>query len=166
MTTEAYKRSGARRPAANAGRPHIQLAIALLRTAQLVRGEGGVPRRILSIPFAVLYRFFALFVVGIDVPVSTRIGARFKIHHGIGLVIHSASVIGDDVTVRQGVTIGAKEGQMNAPRIGHRVNIGSGAQVIGNIFVGDDSVIGAGAVVTKSAPAGSKLVGNPARAIS
>ena len=112
-----------------------------------------------------LYRAVAIFGLSIDIPVSTSIGPGVMIHHGFGLVVHDRAIIGSNVTLRQGVTIGAKSGSMHAPVVADSVSFGSGAQVIGNIHVGEGSVIGAGAIVTKSVQPGARMVGNPARAL-
>jgi serine acetyltransferase len=150
---------------ANRGRPHIQLMLVLFRTAQALRRSHSVPGRVMSISASALYRVVALFGLSIDIPVSTKIGPGLAIHHGFGLVVHNNAVLGADVTLRQGVTIGAKTGSRDAPIIGNLVSFGSSAQVIGKVFVGRGSSIGAGAVVTKSVDDGARMVGNPARAL-
>ena len=73
-------------------------------------------------------------------------------------------MIGDDVTVRQGVTIGNRhlERPLDVPRIGNRVNIGAGAKILGAVMIGDDVSIGANAVVLKDVPSNSTAVGVPA----
>lgn len=152
---------------ANRGRPHIQAALVLFRLAQAVRGaRGSRARRLLSIPFAALYRAVALFVIGIDIPVRTQIGPALAVHHGIGLVVHSHARIGAGVTLRQGVTIGAKSGTTAAPVLEDGVAVGSGVQIIGDLRIGAGASIGAGAVVVKDVPAGAVAVGNPARVLS
>jgi serine acetyltransferase len=149
---------------ANAGRPNIQLLLALFRLAQAARANSW-PRP-LSVVATALYRGFALAIASVDVPVSTSIGPRFRIHHGFGLVIHDRAVLGEDVTVRHGTTIGtAKTGATAAPRIGDRVSIGASALVIGDVKVDADAVIGAGAVVVRDVGAGCVVAGNPARVL-
>jgi serine acetyltransferase len=147
----------------NGGRPHIQVVLVLLRLAQAARGSGSRIEIILSRPMSAIYRLVALFAAGIDIPVSTKIGPGLAIHHGFGLVIHDQAVLGSNITLRQGVTIGAKAGSKNAPVVHDYVSFGSGCQVIGDVTIGEGSSIGAGAVVTKSVIAGSRMVGNPAR---
>lgn len=152
---------------ANRGRPQFQVLMLLFRIAQAVRGRSRSPvRRILAIPASFLYRSFALVVMSVDIPVSTRIGEGFRIHHGFGLVVHSMSKIGRDVTVRHGTTIGARSGSTIAPVLGDRVDVGAGCTIIGNIVIGDDSRIGAAAVVVKDVPSGTTVVGNPARPVA
>ncbi|HTY13156.1 MAG TPA: serine O-acetyltransferase EpsC, partial [Candidatus Omnitrophota bacterium] len=98
---------------------------------------------------------------------GATIGRRFFIDHGNGVVIGETSVIGDDVTIYQGVTLGGtgKEHGKRHPTIGNSVVIGAHAIILGNITIGDNSRIGAGAVVTKSVPPNSTVVGNPARVV-
>ena len=103
----------------------------------------------------------------IEIHPGATIGRRFFVDHGNGVVIGETSVIGDDVTIYQGVTLGGtgKEKGKRHPTIGSGVVIGAHAIVLGNINIGDNSRIGAGAVVTKSVPPNSTVVGNPARVV-
>ena len=103
----------------------------------------------------------------IEIHPGARIGKRFFIDHGNGVVIGETTVIGDDVLIYQGVTLGGtgKEHGKRHPTIGNNVVIGAGAIVLGNINIGENSRIGAGAVVTKSVPPSSTVVGNPARVV-
>jgi serine O-acetyltransferase len=86
------------------------------------------------------------------------------IDHGMGVVIGETSIVGDDVTIYQGVTLGGtgKEHGKRHPTIGNGVAIGAGAKVLGNISVGDNSRVGAGSVVLRSVPENSTVVGVPA----
>lgn len=98
-----------------------------------------------------------------------KIGPGLVIFHNLGVVIRSKS-IGENVTISQGVTIGAGGGwdntdPNNIPTIGNRVLIATNAIVIGGITIGDDSIVGAGAVITKDVPFGVVVVGNPQRII-
>jgi serine O-acetyltransferase len=99
----------------------------------------------------------------IEIHPGARIGKNFFIDHGNGIVIGETSVIGDDVTIYQGVTLGGtgKERGKRHPTIGNNVVIGAGAIVLGAINIGNNSRIGAGAVVTKSVPPDTTVVGNP-----
>jgi serine acetyltransferase len=142
---------------------HIRIGLALFRAAQRLRGGGGRGRRLIAAPIVALYRGYSLLSLGIDIPTSTVIGSGLVIHHGVGLVVHARARIGDDVTLRQGVTIGTRRSGEQPPRIGDRVDVGSGAQILGDIEIGDDAVIGAGAIVLSDVPAGRIAVGNPAR---
>jgi len=120
-------------------------------------------------PFSLVYKLLKVFgqiLTGIDLPCETRIGRRLRIEHFGGIIISGDSVIGDDVVIRNGVTIGLKRtGQRGAPVIGDRVDIGAGAKILGAISIGDDAVIGANAVVLKDVPNGALAVGVPARII-
>ena len=108
------------------------------------------------------------FLTGIEIHPGAKIGKRFFIDHGMGVVIGETTVIGDDVLIYQGVTLGGtgKEKGKRHPTIGNRVVVGAGAKVLGNILIGDGSLVGAGAVVTKSVPSASTVVGNPARMVT
>ncbi|MDR1606748.1 MAG: serine acetyltransferase [Streptococcaceae bacterium] len=101
-----------------------------------------------------------------QIPFSCQIGAGTIIDHPYGIILHPATIIGNSCILRQQVTIGNK-GTPNsgAPIIGNHVNIGAGAKLIGPISVGDNTMIGANAVVTKSFEAGAVLVGVPAKNI-
>lgn len=107
------------------------------------------------------------FFTGIEIHPGAKIGKRFFIDHGAGVVIGETAEIGNDVTIYQGVTLGGtgKETGKRHPTIGNGVVIGAGAVILGPITIGDNSRIGAGAVVTKAVPPDSTVVGNPARII-
>lgn len=120
-------------------------------------------------PFSLSYkilRTICQMATGIELPCETRIGRRLRIEHFGGIIVSGDAVIGNDVVLRQGVTIGLKNTrQRGAPCIGDRVDIGAGAKLLGSIHVGDDAVIGANAVVLQDVPAGALAVGIPARII-
>jgi serine O-acetyltransferase len=105
------------------------------------------------------------FLTGIEIHPGAKIGKRFFIDHGMGVVIGETAVIGDDVLLYQGVTLGGTglEKGKRHPTIGNNVVIGTGAKVLGNITIGDNSYIGANAVVIKDVPANSTVVGVPGR---
>lgn len=104
---------------------------------------------------------------GIEIHPAAKIGKRFFIDHGTGVVIGETTEIGDDVTIYQGVTLGGtgKEVGKRHPTIGNGVMIGSGAKVLGPFKVGDNSNIAAGAVVLDEIPPNSTAVGVPARVV-
>lgn len=99
----------------------------------------------------------------IEIHPGAKIGKKFFIDHGNGVVIGETSVIGDDVTIYQGVTLGGtgKEHGRRHPTIGNNVVVGAGAIILGNINIGDNARVGAGSVVTKSVPPDTTVVGNP-----
>jgi len=106
----------------------------------------------------------ARLLTGIEIHPAAQIGRRLFIDHGMGVVIGETSIVGDDVTIYQGVTLGGtgKEHGKRHPTIGNGVAIGAGAKVLGNISVGDNARIGAGSVVLRSVPENSTVVGVPA----
>ncbi len=108
---------------------------------------------------------FSRFMTGIEIHPGARIGKRFFIDHGMSVVIGETAVIGDDVLIYQGVTLGGTgvEKGKRHPTIGNNVVIGAGAKILGNITIGDNSYIGANAVVIKDVPANSTVVGVPGR---
>lgn len=109
----------------------------------------------------------ARFVSGIEIHPGATIGRRFFIDHGMGVVIGETAVIGDDVTLYHGVTLGGtswSKGRRH-PTVGDGVVIGAGAKVLGPITVGAGAKVGSNAVVVKDVPAGTTAVGNPARII-
>ncbi|MGV0874902.1 serine O-acetyltransferase EpsC [Mycolicibacterium sp. XJ879] len=103
-------------------------------------------------------------VTGIEIHPGATIGRRFFIDHGMGVVIGETTEIGDDVMIYHGVTLGGRtlKRVKRHPTIGNRVTIGAGAKVLGPLTVGDDSAIGANAVVTHDVPADSIATGIPA----
>jgi len=102
---------------------------------------------------------------GIEIHPGARIGKGLFIDHGMGVVIGETSVVGDNVTMYQGATLGGtgKERGKRHPTIGNNVVIGAGAKVLGNITVGDNVNVGANAVVIRDVPADSTVVGIPGR---
>ncbi len=107
------------------------------------------------------------FFTGIEIHPGARIGRRFFIDHGMGVVIGETSEIGDGVLIYQNVTLGGtgKEQGKRHPTIGNHVVIGTGAKVLGNIVVGNNVKIGAGSVVVKPVPDNSTVVGVPGRIV-
>src|SRR5277367_6399096 len=105
----------------------------------------------------------ARFFTGIEIHPGAEIGRRLFIDHGMGTVIGETAVVGDDVTLYQGVTLGGtgKEKGKRHPTLGNNISIGSGAKLLGNITIGDNCRVGAGSVVLRSVPANSTIVGVP-----
>ena len=102
------------------------------------------------------------FLTGIEIHPGAVIGRNFFIDHGMGVVIGETSIIGDNVLIYHGVTLGGKGGTgKRHPTIGNNVMIGCGAKIIGNVFIGDNVKVGAGAVVIHDVESNSTVVGVP-----
>ena len=110
---------------------------------------------------------FARFWTGIEIHPGAVIGRGLFIDHGMGVIIGETTVIGDNCTIYQGVTLGGtgKEKGKRHPTLGNNVMVGSGAKVLGPFKVGDNSKIAAGAVVLSEVPPNSTCVGVPARIV-
>jgi serine O-acetyltransferase len=106
-------------------------------------------------------------LTGIEIHPGAQIGRRLFIDHGMGVVIGETAVLGDDVTLYQGVTLGGTslKGGKRHPTLMNKVIVGAGAQVLGPITVGEGARVGANAVVLKDVAAGATMVGIPARAV-
>lgn len=115
-------------------------------------------------------RFFgnlARWLTGIEIHPGARIGRRFFVDHGTGVVIGETAEIGDDVTLYQGVTLGGRtlsEGKRH-PTLGNNVVVGAGAKILGPFTVADDARIGSNAVVLHAVPAGATVVGVPGKIV-
>jgi serine O-acetyltransferase len=109
----------------------------------------------------------ARFLTGIEIHPGARIGRRLFIDHGQGVVIGETAIVGDDITMYQGVTLGGtgKEVGKRHPTIEDGVVIGGGAKILGNITVGKNCRIGAGSVVLRDIPENSTVVGVPGHII-
>ncbi len=106
-------------------------------------------------------------ITGIEIHPAAKIGRRFFIDHGDGVVIGETTVIGNDVLIYQQVTLGGtgKESGKRHPTLGNKVIVGAGAKVLGNITIGDNVRIGAGSVVIEDVPPHSTVVGVPGRIV-
>ena len=133
------------------------------------RWRYGLRSPLARVPMSFLYKLARTamhILTGIDLPCEARVGRRLRIDHFGGIVVSGDAVIGDDVVLRNGVTIGLKRtNERGAPVIGNRVDIGAGAKILGSIRIGDGAVIGANAVVVHDVPAGAVAVGIPARVL-
>jgi serine O-acetyltransferase len=152
-------------PAAKS-RLEIYLCYAGLHAVWLYRINHGLWNR----GFLLLGRWLsqvARFLTGIEIHPGAQIGRRLFIDHGLGVVIGETAIVGNDVTLYQGVTLGGtgKEGGKRHPTIEDHVVIGDGAKVLGNIVVGANCRIGAGSVVLRSVPENSTVVGVPGHII-
>jgi serine O-acetyltransferase len=120
-----------------------------------------------TIVYIILHKLIEI-ICGITIGSTAVIGRRLCIEHHGCIVIHGASVIGDDCLIRHGVTLGNTgfNDPFGAPRVGDRVQIGAGAKILGRISVGNDVIIGANAVVIRDVPDNAVMGGVPARSLS
>lgn len=104
---------------------------------------------------------------GIEIHPGATIGKRFFIDHGMGVVIGETTIIGDNCMLYQGVTLGGtgKESGKRHPTLGDNVIVGVGASVLGNVYIGDNSKIGGGAVVVHDVPSNCTVVGIPGHVV-
>lgn len=147
----------------NRGQAKGQVVVVAYRVAHAARQPLGARPRPWAIPVGLLYRLLIEWVLSVEIPWRTQIGRRLRVFHGAGIVINDRTVIGDDVSIRQNVTLGNARPDGPCPIIGSGVELGAGCIVIGGVRVGDGARVGAGAVVTKDVPPGATVVGNPAR---
>lgn len=110
---------------------------------------------------------FSRFLTGIEIHPGAKIGKRIFIDHGIGVVIGETAIVGDDVLLYQGVTLGGtgKESGKRHPTIGNNVVIGAGAKILGSFTIGNNVNIGANSVVLEDVPDNSTVVGIPGRIV-
>ena len=114
-----------------------------------------------------IINYISRMITGVDIHPGAKIGKRLFIDHGQGVVIGETAVIGDDVVMFHGTTLGGtgKDKGKRHPTIGNHVLIGCGAKILGNIIVGDNAKIGANAVVLENVLANTTVVGIPARKV-
>ncbi|MDF1483516.1 serine O-acetyltransferase [Extensimonas sp. H3M7-6] len=140
--------------------PGVQ-AVALYRIAHALwrRGWRYLPRWI---------SFAARGLTQVDIHPGARIGARFFIDHGAGVVIGETAEVGDDVTLYHGVTLGGTTWNTGKrhPTLGNQVVVGAGAKILGPIQIGDGARVAANSVVIEAVPAGATVVGIPGRVVS
>jgi len=104
-------------------------------------------------------------VTGVEIHPGAHIGRRFFIDHGVGVVIGETAIVGDDVMLYQGVTLGGTSGTRvkRHPTLGDNVMVGAGAKILGDVHVGTNVKVGANSVVVKDVPTGAVATGIPAR---
>ncbi|TWR30399.1 serine acetyltransferase [Mucilaginibacter pallidiroseus] len=150
---------------ANRGNVKALLVLPMFRLVNAI--DRYMLLKVLFFWYLMFYRFFVEWVLGIELPRKLKVGKNMVFYHGQGLVVNYKAIIGENCTLRNGVTIGHKEladGTLsNSPRLGNNVTIGANACIIGDITIGNNVSIGAGAVVVKDVPDNSVAVGNPAR---
>jgi len=147
---------------ANRGNWKSCFVLALFRTAQLAH-RASEPWNILGLPLIALYVVLVEWMMGIELNYKTQIGHGLRLYHGTGLVLHHASVIGQNCTLRHCTTLGMKSN--GCPTLGDNVDVGSNVVIIGGIKIGDNAVVGAGSVVLHDVAPGDVVAGNPAKSI-
>lgn len=150
---------------ANRGNIKGQLVLFLFRSVQLVNRH--MLLKILFCWHLVMYRIVVEWHLGIELPRKLTVGKGLIVYHGQALVVNQGVVIGQNCVLRNSVTIGHKklaDGTFSqCPRLGNHVDVGANVCIIGAVTIGDNVIIGAGAVVIKDIPHNSVVVGNPAR---
>lgn len=139
-----------------------KFVLAWFRLCQLILKLKFKPFRLLLSPIILIYRIVVDWFLGIDLHPALSIGSGLAIYHGQGLVVGKGSIIGRNCLLRHGVTIGRKINKDGTktkdPVIGDDVEFGANSCVIGDIYISNHSIIGAGAVVTKSLEEGTVIV--------
>jgi serine acetyltransferase len=123
------------------------------------------PLYFLGIFIRIFYKFFIMWGMGVDLEEKTVIGKGLCVFHGQGLVMNNQTIVGDYVTLRHNTTIGNARIGGGCPVIGNHVEVGANCVVIGDIKIGDNSIIAAGAIVIKDVPPNCIVAGNPARVV-
>lgn len=119
-------------------------------------------RKLFSLIYKVLYKIIQI-VTGIELPCEATVGRNFVIDHFGGIIVSGYARFGDNCRIRNGVVVGLRRvEEPAAPIIGNNVDIGAGAKVLGPIRIGDNSIIGANAVVIEDVPENSIAIGVPA----
>lgn len=163
MATTSLRQLVRRDIAANRGYPKSVLVMVLFRVAHHVRDHTAPWAKLVYPPLAIGYKLLTEWALGIEIPIATRIGPGLRLRHGIGVVINPHVVIGEDVMIRQNVTLGNRYADDDTPTIGDRCELGAGVIVIGACSIGADARIAAGSVVIHDVPPGA--VAHPAAAV-
>ncbi len=121
----------------------------------------GIPTQ----PFRFIIERLTEIITGISIPAEAEIGKGLRIHHFGGIIFHPQVKMGEHCTIYQEVTFGDKGGYGGAPIVGNNVLVGAGAKVLGNITIGDNVVISANSLVTRSIPDNAIVMGVPAKII-
>lgn len=159
------RQSIARDLRANPHDPKAMLVLVSLRLVQSAMGDRNHPRAV-SWPLIVAYRLMTEFLLGLELRPKTRVGPGVAIHHGYGLVVNDQSVIGSDVVLRHGVTIGHQRAGGPSPVLEDGVQVGASALILGGVTIGRGAVIAAGSVVVSDVPPGAVVAGNPAQLVA
>ncbi|MFD0838842.1 serine O-acetyltransferase [Williamsia serinedens] len=149
----------------NRRKPRIQLLLVLFRFAQAMRYPFNEKPKWRSYGPTLIYQLISEWMLGIELPVKTRVGDILAISHGFGLVVNEACVVGNGVTLRHGTTLGTRIPKGGCPTIHDGVDVGANVVILGSVTIGPFSTIGAGSVVLSDVPEMSVAVGNPARVL-
>ena len=156
--------------AANPNSTKSRLVLTLFRLAQALTYRPSFFKRIFGRPYVALYTILVQWFLGIELPPSASVGKGLILFHGVGLVVHPATVIGESCVLRHCTTIGSKGGigsdAQKAPVLGNCVDVVCNVVIIGSVSIGQGAVIGAGSVVLQDIPANSIVAGNPLRILS
>jgi serine O-acetyltransferase len=122
----------------------------------------SIVRKFFSLIYKILYKLVQI-LTGIELPCEATVGRNFIIDHFGGIIVSGYAKFGDNCRIRNGVVVGLRRiDQKFAPVLGNNVDVGSGAKLLGRIQIGDNTIIGANAVVLSDVPANSIAVGVPA----
>ena len=114
----------------------------------------------------VIIEYMTEVITDVEIPATVNVGGGLVIYHGGPILITGNARLGNNIGIRPGVVIGGDYRAEKAPMLGNNIEIGVGAKIIGNVELGENCQVGANAVVTKSFPANSVLVGIPARPLA
>lgn len=143
----------------------VRLALGLKSSAQALRSSRSPVARGMGFALSAVYRSVSLYLLGFDVPTSTRMERGVILHHTVGLVIHDQARIERGVRLRQNTTVGSRHDGGGAPRLCEGADVGANCVILGDVRIGRYAVIGAGSVVLRDVPDGATVVGNPAREV-
>jgi putative colanic acid biosynthesis acetyltransferase WcaB len=147
----------------NTGDKRAQFILLCFRSTKVLNQSSSPIAKLVAKPLTVIYRVVIDWIMGVEIPWYTEIGPGLRLHHAKSVVINGNAVIGSNVSIRHGVTLGGRRSEFDCPVIGDGVSIGAGAILIGALQVGANAQIGAGAVVLSDVPSQGRAVGNPAR---
>jgi putative colanic acid biosynthesis acetyltransferase WcaB len=149
---------------ANAGNAKGRFVLVLFRTCQIIR-RWPDPFWLFGCPVLLLYVLLVHWLMGIELDYKSSIGPGLALHHGTGVVVHEAAVIGANCILRHGVTLGERRRGGGCPVLGDHVETGVHAIILGPVRIGDGAVVGAGSVVLEDVAPGTVVAGNPAKVI-
>lgn len=153
--TRAAHAAWIRDRAANAAYPKSRIVLRWFRACQSWGARRGPVARAVYVALASSYKLFTEWVMGVELPPTTRVGPGLRLRHAVGLVVNPHTVIGANVMLRHGVTLGNRRTATDCPVIEDGVEIGAGAVIIGAVTIGRGARIGPNAVVIRDVPPGA-----------